>query len=93
MNALKLHPDDNVVTAVSDLAQGTGLELADAPAGSAVLTCEPIPFGHKVAIAAIPMGGPVIKYGARIGLARVAIASGQHVHVHNLRSVRGAASS
>jgi len=58
------------------------------------VTCrEAVPFGHKVAIANIPQGRAVIKYGASIGVATEDIIPGEHVHVHNLVSVRGAATS
>lgn len=40
--------------------------------------------GHKYALAAIPAGQPVIKYGLPIGRAAAAIAAGEHVHTHNL---------
>lgn len=90
-NVLLMHPDDNVVNAVVDLPPGTPLALADGHADLGIVTLEPIPFGHKVAIAPIAQGETVIKYGASIGLATADIAPGQHVHTHNLRSVRGAA--
>ena len=89
VNVLHINPRDNVVTALRDLPAGTLLEASDTL--PAVTTREPILFGHKVAIIAIAQGGTVIKYGASIGQASADIAPGQHVHVHNLRSVRGAA--
>lgn len=89
-NALRIHPDDTVVVALVDLAPGTRVQVADAPDLETV-TCEEIPFGHKVAIVPITQGRHVVKYGASIGLALVDITPGQHVHVHNLTSVRGAA--
>lgn len=85
---LRIHPDDNVAMALSDLPAGAALELADGGA-CALVTREAVPFGHKVALTPIHVGEQVIKYGAGIGLATADIAPGQHVHVHNLRSVRG----
>ena len=93
VNALKIHLDDNVVTAVSELAPGTAIALDDGGSTLDVTVAEDVPFGHKVAIVPIAEGEAVVKYGASIGLATTDIAPGQHVHVHNLRSVRGAASS
>lgn len=90
INALRIHPDDSVVVALVDLAPETRVELADA-SGLQIITREAIPFGHKVAIKPIPRGQHVIKYGASIGLATQDIAPGEHVHVHNLTSIRGAA--
>ncbi len=91
VNALRINPEDNVVVALSDLPSGTHLLWHGVAPGVVVVTQEPIPFGHKAAIAPIGSGQTVIKYGASIGLASADIAPGQHVHVHNLRSVRGAA--
>ena len=94
-----LHPKDNVATALVDLAPGTVVERADAPASpgsdgpaAAPATIEvrsAIPFGHKLALAPIGRGQPVIKYGEVIGLASTDIAPGEHVHVHNVDSQRG----
>ncbi len=68
---------DNVATAVIDLKPGDILE-GD---GAAI---EPIKAGHKVALCAIDVDAPVIKLGQPIGIATRAIASGAHVHTHNL---------
>ena len=46
-----------------------------------------IHFGHKVAIREIPEGEFVIKYGEKIGKARVNIKEGEHVHIHNVEDV------
>ena len=89
INALRIHPKDSVVVALVDLAPATPLVLANAP-DLEIVTREAIPFGHKVAIRPIPQGQQVIKYGASIGLATQDIQPGEHVHVHNLTSVRGA---
>ena len=47
-----------------------------------------IPFGHKIAVAPMDAGEPVVKYGEVIGFATSPIRAGQHVHVHNVRSDR-----
>jgi hypothetical protein len=91
-NALRIHPDDTVAVALVDLAPGIVVELAD-HGKLGVVTRQEIPFGHKVAIAPMAQGQTVVKYGASIGVATVDIQPGEHVHVHNLRSVRGAAQS
>lgn len=92
VNVLRIHPDDNVVVALSDLPAGVQLE-ADAPLPAGISARAPIPFGHKVAVAPIACGQTVLKYGASIGVATQDIQPGDHVHVHNLRSVRGVARS
>src|SRR5215471_4464407 len=43
-----------------------------------------IPAGHKVAVRDITAGGDVVRYGCVIGRATRAIASGEHVHTHNV---------
>ena len=90
-NALRIHPRDNVVVATLDLPTGAAVELPEGGERLSLVTREPIPFGHKVAIVRIPQGQSVIKYGASIGLAFTDIMPGEHVHTHNLHSVRGAA--
>ncbi|MCY0899264.1 MAG: UxaA family hydrolase [Firmicutes bacterium] len=80
---IQLHPDDNVVTALEDLAPGT----AFVSGGRTLATKEPVPFGYKVAVAFIPAGGQVLKYGLPIGVATEPIEAGAVVHTHNLKSL------
>ena len=47
-----------------------------------------VPIGHKVALVDIKKGDTVVKYGQDIGKAVAAIAKGEHVHVHNLKTKR-----
>ena len=42
-----------------------------------------IPRGHKMAVAKIAKGAPVLKFGQIIGFATEDIVLGQHVHTHN----------
>ena len=73
---------DNVAVAISNLP--AGVPLRDGLAAS-----EAIPAGHKIALRSIKRGDPVIKLGQPIGIATDAIASGAHVHSHNLHFSRG----
>ena len=45
-----------------------------------------IELGHKLARRALAPDTRVLKYGAPIGSMKVAVARGEHVHLHNLRS-------
>lgn len=90
VNALRIDRSDSVAVALVDLAAGAPITFADSN-GQRLVAREPIPFGHKVALAPIRQGEHVIKYGASIGVAARDITPGEHVHVHNLKSVRGAA--
>jgi (2R)-sulfolactate sulfo-lyase subunit alpha len=47
-----------------------------------------VPIGHKVALVDIKKGDTVRKYGQDIGEAKAAIAKGEHVHVHNIKTKR-----
>ncbi len=81
MSCLVLHPGDSVGILTSPATAGTYLPEA----GAQVL--DDIPAGHKVALADLPAGSQVRKYGQVIGVATRDIAAGQHVHTHNLAFV------
>ena len=73
---IRLHPNDDVLIARSQLLSGTTVE------GIAVRGL--IPPGHKVATHAIAAGAPVRRYNQIIGFASKPIAAGEHIHTHNL---------
>lgn len=76
---------DNVATAIEDIAKGDEVQAGK----TRVTAIEAVPFGHKIALSAIPHGGTIFKYGESIGLAEGDIAAGAYVHVHNVDSQRG----
>lgn len=82
LRLLRLHAADNVLTVIRTLEAGETFDLDGARAQVAAR----LPIGHKVAARGIAAGEKVIKYGAPIGSATQAIAAGEHVHTHNLRS-------
>jgi (2R)-sulfolactate sulfo-lyase subunit alpha len=47
-----------------------------------------VPIGHKVALADLKEGDTVIKYGEDIGRIIAPLSTGDHVHVHNLKTKR-----
>jgi len=47
-----------------------------------------IPIGHKLAIKSLQEGDTVIKYGVDIGRVIADIGTGEHVHVHNIKTKR-----
>jgi altronate hydrolase len=73
---LKIHPADTVAVALRPLAPGEQI--------AGVRLTEPVPQGHKVALADLPAGAVVTKYGQPIGRSSAAITAGAHVHSHNL---------
>ncbi len=80
---------DNVATCLAALKAGdaVGLELAGATRSIDLVT--DVPFGHKFALGPIEAGGEIRKYGVVVAQATRAIAAGEHVHVHNVESLRG----
>lgn len=78
-----IHGDDNVAVAIRPLVPGervtAGLREIE--------VADPIPAGHKIALADIPEGEKIIKYGYPIGKAKTAISSGAHVHTSNLATL------
>jgi altronate hydrolase len=75
---IRLHPNDDVVIARTQLVGGT--RLLDENVTVAGL----VPPGHKVATRAVKAGEPVRRYNQIIGFASRDIAPGEHVHLNNL---------
>jgi (2R)-sulfolactate sulfo-lyase subunit alpha len=73
---------DNVLVCCGKLLAGETICLE----GANVTLNVDINVGHKVARNAISKGDKIIKYGAAIGSATQAIAFGEHVHMHNVKS-------
>ncbi|HLJ62156.1 MAG TPA: UxaA family hydrolase [bacterium] len=88
---LVLDPRDTVAVAVTPLQPGRMVEAVRGDGPVRVSVDALIPFGHKIAIAPMDVGDPIVKYGEVIGYALAAIRPGQHVHVHNVRSDRAGA--
>ena len=86
MNAIRINSTDNVAVALAPLAAGEALDFgaAGAAAGAPVTACEDIPRGHKVALADLPTGACVVKYGQPIGTLTADVPAGGWVHTHNL---------
>jgi altronate dehydratase small subunit len=82
-----LHPVDNVATLIDPARAGEDCTLQGEAAGR-VAVRQDVPFGHKICIADIAAGAPVLKYGEVIGVATQAIVRGEHAHVHNFDSAR-----
>src|SRR5262249_27751012 len=84
-------PKDNVgVVVVEGLRTGTDmLGLITETDKTLRLTARAdIPIGHKVALKPLKKGDTVVKYGEDIGRMTADAASGEHVHVQNLKTKR-----
>ena len=86
--ALKLDPQDNVATALQNLAEGE-VVIIETGEKIGIALKDSIDFGHKFAIRKISPREKIIKYGEAIGVATKEIDRGKHVHVHNVDSIRG----
>jgi (2R)-sulfolactate sulfo-lyase subunit alpha len=53
-----------------------------------VKALQDIPLGHKIALADLKQEDSVIKYGHDIGRVVASIKTGEHVHIHNLKTRR-----
>ncbi len=82
---MKIHPKDNVAVALCPLEAGRRVTVDS----TEILLSEDIPQGHKFALSPIEPGGQVVKYGSPIGFTTEAVAAGDWVHTHNLRTGLG----
>jgi altronate hydrolase len=85
MTAVRVSAADNVAVVLADVPAGAEIEIS----GDKFVARAAIPAGHKVALAQVAIGDAVVKYGAPIGRATLAIAPGDHVHSHNLATGLG----
>ncbi|MBF9152262.1 UxaA family hydrolase [Novosphingobium jiangmenense] len=79
-DALQVHATDGVAVALRPLRGGEEVLVA----GRAITLRADIAQGHKFALHDHRTGDEVRRYGLPIGRASAAIATGEHVHVHNL---------
>jgi altronate hydrolase len=79
-SAIHLNPLDNVAIARVPLSAGTQLRIDGVP----IEVLDPVPAGHKIAVARIQQGEVIHRYGQSIGRAKTLIEPGRHVHTHNV---------
>jgi altronate hydrolase len=74
---IRLHADDNVLIARTELAIGTLL-------AEGLRSRSQVPAGHKIAARRIARGEPILKYATTIGFAAADVEAGAWVHSHNV---------
>ena len=89
IDAIMIKEQDNVATALRDLAPKERVTVGIGEKTKECVIAEPIPYGHKFAVNDIARGEDIIKYGEIIGRATQAIVAGTHAHIHNIESLRG----
>lgn len=89
INALIVEEKDNVIVAIEPIAKGSEVNYKLKDGTVKTLTAQQdITIYHKLAAVDIAKGTPIVKYGEHIGVAAVDIKAGEHVHEHNVESVR-----
>ena len=86
--AVVISEQDNVATATRDIKAGEKVTVRVGGEENELLVKNDIRFLHKFALKDIKKGEKVLKYGTVIGEATGDIVQGEHVHVHNVRSLR-----
>lgn len=82
MKLVLLHPDDNVLVLAVSVRTGEKLSID----GRSVIAGADVEVGHKLARHALAVGDKVLKYGAPIGSMTAPAITGEHVHLHNMKS-------
>jgi (2R)-sulfolactate sulfo-lyase subunit alpha len=87
--------DDDVGVAAMDLKAGEEIQAVtlDGDPVKPITLVTDVPLGHKVAMRDMDEKKHILEYGSEIGYASAKIAKGAHVHTHNIKSLRWAASS
>lgn len=88
VNALIIEPHDSVAVAVEPLQTGSeALYKVNGEDRKITITAD-VPIYHKFAVVELKKGDEVYKYGEVIGRATRDIRVGEHVHTHNVASIR-----
>lgn len=80
-NIVKVHPDDNVLVALTNLQKG---EMV-ASNGTEVVLHDNIPAKHKFVTADLAQGDPIFMYGVLVGKAQSAIPKGGLITTSNVK--------
>lgn len=82
--------DTVAVVVVEGVTAGTAMTgwIMDEDRMIEVNAQQDIPIGHKVALQDMAVGDTVLKYGIDMGIVKAAIQTGQHAHVHNIKTKR-----
>ncbi len=88
LNGLVLNHVDNILVVLIDLIPEQQVTYELDGEMVSLQAVERIPIYHKMSITTIDEGSFIYKYGQVIGRAVQPIKPGQHVHTHNLISIR-----
>ena len=88
-SAVVISEKDNVATATRVIKAGENPTVRVGEKETEIALKNDIKFLHKFALKDIKKGEKIFKYGMLMGEATADISRGEHVHVHNVRSLRG----
>lgn len=91
--ALVLHAADDVAVLTKDAEAGDSIVARGPSTRLQIVARGRIPAGHKVLLRSRRAGEHVRKYGEVIGRLIADVEGGEHVHVHNLVSLRAGGGS
>jgi altronate hydrolase len=74
---IRLHPNDNIVVARTDVGIGEKIPSEN------MVSRSQVPAGYKIAARKILKGEPILKYSVTVGFANTDIEAGTMVHSHN----------
>ena len=82
--------DTVAVVVVEGVSAGTAMTgwVMDDDRTIALEARQDIPIGHKVALKDMAPGDTVVKYGIDMGKVVAPIKTGEHAHVHNIKTKR-----
>lgn len=95
-NSILIHKlIDDVGVAVVDLKTGdeVGVVTLEGESAGQIKLINDVSLGHKVAMRDLAVNKHIIEYGREVGYALAPIKKGEHVHIHNIRSLRWAGAS
>jgi altronate dehydratase small subunit len=88
-NAIILSKTDNVAVALTAIRKGQTVKVVYGKETYCIESAEDIPIYHKLSLREFCPGDKIFKYGEVIGEVTQAIKKGEHVHIHNLKTLRG----
>lgn len=88
--AVMLQGDDDVAVLIEAASPGAAVAVRNGETSFSLPVTQSLPLGHKIALRDLPAGHHVRKYGEVIGVLTQPVIAGEHVHVHNLKSLRAA---
>ncbi|MCL6524050.1 MAG: altronate dehydratase family protein [Thermoflavifilum sp.] len=82
---IQVHPADNVLVALRDLAAGQHISWRD----NEWVLLEAVPAKHKFNIQALHAGDPIIMYGVQVGKAKIDLPPGSRLSPQNVAHATG----